>query len=246
MGIMDMETLYPYTDYKALCTELMNGFYDAVMITDPNGYILEVNDKTLQMFRYEPEEFQDLPISALIPERERTVLQRVKREVERKGTLLLEVRCLRRDGTTFQSEISISKIAVARRSGLLMTIRDIDRRRYQWSHLRSKANAFDLAQTPSFCCNRNGSLKSANAAFRELFDIRPDGEITSFKFCRLLPDPSLQLLFGRALEGEKGTGRFSLGEEGGEQSARYGIRLGPDCQGKREIVGVVGSICRLS
>ena len=54
-------------DRKSLFRQFLAGMYDAVVITDPNGHILEINSRAEEHFGYQQEELLDRPIANLIP-----------------------------------------------------------------------------------------------------------------------------------------------------------------------------------
>ena len=60
-----MELFIP-KDRKSLFRQFLAGMYDAVVITDPNGHILEINPRTVEYFGREVDEALDQPISIFI------------------------------------------------------------------------------------------------------------------------------------------------------------------------------------
>ena len=59
--------LFVHKDRKSLFRQFLAGMYDAVVITDPNGHIIEINPRAVEYFGYEEFEVVDKPISIYIP-----------------------------------------------------------------------------------------------------------------------------------------------------------------------------------
>ena len=55
------------SDHRSLYKQLLGGLYDAVLVTDPKGHVIDINNRVTYFFNYTPEETWDLPISTLIP-----------------------------------------------------------------------------------------------------------------------------------------------------------------------------------
>ena len=59
--------LFVPKDRKSLFRQFLAGMYDAVVITDPNGHIIEINPRAEEHFGYTQDEVIDRPISVYIP-----------------------------------------------------------------------------------------------------------------------------------------------------------------------------------
>ena len=58
--------LFVPKDRKSLFRQFLAGMYDAVVITDPNGHILEINPRAEEFFGYTQEELVDRQVATLI------------------------------------------------------------------------------------------------------------------------------------------------------------------------------------
>ncbi len=88
---------------------------EAIIISDVNGVIVYVNQKALQLFRYEKEELLGKKIEVLIPrdsqdEHVKLRAEYVKNATNRPHGLGLDVYALRNDQTTFPTEVSLANI----------------------------------------------------------------------------------------------------------------------------------------
>ena len=52
-------------DHRSLFRQLLAGMYDAVLITDPNGHLLELNPRAKEFLQYETDEVMDSPERSL-------------------------------------------------------------------------------------------------------------------------------------------------------------------------------------
>ena len=59
--------LFVPKDRRSLFRQFLAGMYDAVVITDPNGHIIEVNPRAVEYFGREVDEVLDRPVSIFIP-----------------------------------------------------------------------------------------------------------------------------------------------------------------------------------
>ena len=72
---------------------------------------------------------------------------RIRKGLDESRHIMLDAKCLRFDGSAFVAEVTISVIDLINSGDLVFTVRNTERRRKQWQSLKSKANAFDNAQS---------------------------------------------------------------------------------------------------
>ena len=122
-------------DHLSLIVEIMlNAMPDASLIVDAEGKILFVNNQAEILFGYEHQEFLKLLVEELMPVRFRT-----KHVTHRHDYLLkpyirpmgvnLDLYALKKNGTEFSVEISLSPIKLFNKEYVLTTIRDISSRK---------------------------------------------------------------------------------------------------------------------
>ena len=106
---------------------------DAVITVDDQGKIVLVNSQTEKLFGYQRAELLGQPVEKLIPERARGSHPRLRTEyaanphTRAMGTGL-ELSALRKDGTEFPVEISISPIHTSEGFRVISSIRDVSER----------------------------------------------------------------------------------------------------------------------
>ncbi|MCK6452097.1 MAG: PAS domain S-box protein [Alphaproteobacteria bacterium] len=116
---------------------------DAMVIVNEEGRIVLVNAETERMFGYGRDELMGQPVEILMPERARASYPKLRAEyaaaprVREMGTRM-ELRGLRKDGTEFPVEISLSPMQAS--EGLLVfgAIRDVTKRRKRESEIEAQ------------------------------------------------------------------------------------------------------------
>lgn len=236
--------LFVPKDRRSLFRQFLGGMYDAVVISDPNGHILDINPRATEHFGYELEDVLDQPISMLLPGLKPEIVQRIRRSMEGgERHVLINANGLTKDETKFACEVAVSIIDLMNLGDLVFTIRNIEKRRETTMMYRSKENAFELSPAALFVCDEEGRFVETNAAFREMFDLETENEARALTFAYLMSDNPLPANFKKALLGEK-TVTGIVAEGDAENQEELEITLAPNKLGAK-IVGVVGSVVRL-
>lgn len=241
-----MTSICARQDHKSLYRQLMAGMYDALLVTDPNGHLIELNPRAVEYFLYKQEDVWDQPVATLIPGVSAQMVGRIRKGLDDSRHIMLDAKCQRKDGTSFSAEVTISMIDLINSGDLVFTVRNTERRRKQWQILRSMANAFENSQSACFVCDGNRVFRAVNRAFLKMFAAENAGEeaVVGKLFEDVMPDAPLQDLFARALAGEAVYCRIGVDTDAGE-SAEVEVQLEPDRQGKDKVAGVVGSVLRV-
>ena len=233
--------LFVPKDRRSLFRQFLAGMYDAVVITDPNGHIIEVNPRTVEYFGYELDEILDQPVSVFIPGLKQDVVLRIRKGLEGDRHVVVDANGVAKDGRKIACEVAVSSIDLMNPGDLIFTIRNVERRREYMNAFRNKANAFQISQAALFSCDAEGRIQEANDAFLDMFDIAGIEDARKHVFSDFMGDPPLPGNFKKALGGEKTvTGIVADGDDDQEEVE---IVLAPNLHG-RKINGVVGSLVR--
>ncbi len=230
-------------DHRSLFRQLLAGMYDAVLITDPSGHLLELNPRAKEFFQYETDEVMDRPVGRFIPGVTPEIVERIRAGLDQARHMMLDANCLRKDGSVFPAEVTVSLIDLLDPGDLVFTIRSTERRRRQLAVFRTRQNAYEISQAALFACAPDGRFRGVNAAFLEMFGYADEGEVLKLAFSDVMDDAPMAENFACALTGEKTAVRITAQEDASE-GEDVEIQLGPDLQNKK-IVGVVGSVIRV-
>ena len=109
--------------------ELLNNFYDAVVITDHFGRVQDFNQRTLDFFKYTSSEFPNVNIKDIILGLSDKTICSLIQNTEKKLLTLMEATCQRINNTNFPAEITVNKITLNKSDFLIFSIRNITRRK---------------------------------------------------------------------------------------------------------------------
>lgn len=236
-------SLFVPRDRKSLFRQFLAGMYDAVIITDPSGHVIEINPRAEEHFGYAQEEVVDRPISMFISGLSTEIVQRIRRGLEENHRMLVDGNGICKGGKKFSCEVTISVIDLMDPSDLVFTVRSTERRRKLRERLRSKENAFDCSNAALFVCDRDGHFTEVNRAFLDMFGLADADAARKLVFTDLIDDDPLPADFKKALTGETSTVGIVAESEGAERE-EIEVKLGPNRIGSR-ISGVVGSILKV-
>ena len=230
-------------DRKSLFRQFLAGMYDAVVITDPNGHIIEINPRAEEHFGWSQDELLDKPVSKVIAGLSTEIVQRIRRGLDENHRMLLDSRGLCKGGDKFWCEVTVSVIDLMDPDDLVFTVRNVERRRKLRERLRAKENAFDIAAAALFACDSEGLFTEVNAEFLEMFGLEDVEAARRLHFTDLIDDDPLPDDFKKALAGETSTVGI-VAKSDDDDDHEIEVRVGPSRLGNK-IVGVVGSICRV-
>lgn len=235
--------LFVPKDRKSLFRQFLAGMYDSVVITDPNGHIIEINPRAVEHFGFTQDEVLDRPISTMIAGLSTEIVQRIRRGLGEDHRMLLDGRGICKNGEKFWCEVTVSVIDLMDPDDLVFTVRNVERRRKLRERLRAKENAFDISAAALFACDRNGVFTEVNQEFLDMFGLGDLEEARTHTFTDFINDDPLPAGFKKALDGQSTTvGIVAQGDDANDEEIE--VRLGPSRAGNK-IVGVVGSIIKV-
>ena len=159
------------TPIQAAFRALLEGAPDAMLIVDHEGCIVLANQQVAQLFGYNDSELTGQKIEVLIPPRFRArhLGHRARFVTEPRTRTMgagLELLGLRRDGTEFPVEISLSPVQTPDGAVVISAIRDVSERKKAEDRLRSLLEA---APDAMVMADRAGLITLINAQTEKLF-----------------------------------------------------------------------------
>lgn len=168
---------------------LLDAAPDAMIVTDQSGTIVLVNSQTEQLFGYTREELLGEPADLLVPRAKRRVQPGYRADylddpVPRRMSEALDLQALRKDGTVFPVDVTISP--VESRRGLLVcaAIRDLSGKRREERLFRGLLEA---APDAMVIVGSDGRIVLVNAQVERLFGYDRD-ELVGREVEILVPD----------------------------------------------------------
>lgn len=201
---------------------------DAMVLTDPAGVILDMNDQAEALFDYRQAEIGGSSIDHLFPERLRERLSHLRAAFERdpRRRSLVDGHSLaieRRDGTEIPIELSMSLVGTGKDPHqILCSVRDLTARRRVEAQLRTSERGLremaDLVPAMISVVGRDHRFRFVNHAFAERF-----GWDRAHAAGRLAREVLGEGLYGRL--------RGPLDAALGGTPGRFGERIGDESNG---------------
>ena len=237
----DETIVRPKTDQRALYYQLMNGLYDAMLILDDQGHVVDCSTRVEEMLGYSREDAWDLPIGKIIPGMSSQMFEHLKRNLAENHHILIDARCVRKDGSAFSSEVGVSTLSLTRGNNMVFAIRNVERRKSAIEDLRKSRAALEVALVPAFVCDPDGFFLMVNQSLLEAFGIPDEAQAKSVRFMDLLPDAAR--FFLRAACGEKLREKMQVPTPGGVP-VKLELSLLP-VQNGQTVTAVAGSILQM-
>jgi PAS domain S-box-containing protein len=162
---------------------------DSILLLDNKGFVIDANEKALEVYGYSKNEFTKLNILDLRSPEERAGFDEVYKDLKAKRSLVVETRHISKSGRVFPVEASVSVITLGGEDYIQNIVRDISYRKETDKKLRESENmfksAFDYANDAMFImdhdvildANRNAELlfgnKKKELIGKKSFDLSP-------------------------------------------------------------------------
>jgi PAS domain S-box-containing protein len=148
--------------------ELLDAIYDAAVITDSSGSVVEFNGRALEFLGMSASDLMGSSISDIVSGADSELIETLRSNLVSERFTLMQAFCLRQDESYFPSEIAVSRLREGER--LCFFIRDITIRRQAEEMLRTEHNALQNAGTGIVVTNLAYQFEYANPAFASMVD----------------------------------------------------------------------------
>lgn len=228
------------SDHRSLYKQLLSGLYDAVLVTDPKGYIIDINARVTEFFQHTLEETWDMPVSDLVPGVSTALIARIQKGLAGERFVLLNGRCVRKDRTTFMAEIAISSINLMNDGDLVFCIRNVERRHAQMQRLKSCQNLLNHVVSASVACDEESNIKVVNTALCRLLGYAKPEDLVDKPFSVLWQEAGAPEVIRRVLEGAAVKETVQVVNRDGKR-LQMTLTLAPELDTRKKTIGFLAS-----
>lgn len=116
--------------------DLLQILYDATLISDRQGNVIDLNARALDFFLYTATEIRQARILDLVSGADDTLIPSIEQNLDSHRFTYIEAYCVRKDGSNFPAEIVVNRLATGDSYHLCFFIRDTTRRKKVEEELR--------------------------------------------------------------------------------------------------------------
>jgi PAS domain S-box-containing protein len=165
--------------------KLLHNIYDAVVITDIEGYILSANERATVFFDLPEKELCQRAMAGLISGADENLIPTILRNLAEDRFTLVQADCIRGDGDTFPAEISANRIELAEHDCITFFIRDVTRRKAQEEQLRTGYYAIQNSGSGIMITDPECHVTYANPAMCKLLGCEGSEPLKNSSVCEM-------------------------------------------------------------
>lgn len=150
--------------------ELLQGVYDAALITDMNGRIVDGNVRAIQFFLYETDELLKLSVLDIVSGSDESLVTKIRENLVERFVLIEACYCARKDGTFFPAEIAVNQLPLSGQDFLCFFVRDVTLRRQAEEKLRVEHNAIQNSRSGILITDLDAKIVYTNPAVSAMWN----------------------------------------------------------------------------
>ncbi len=226
--------------------QLFQSVYDAAMITDTRGDILDANTRAEEFFlSRNHDEFLKCNILDLISGADESLIATLRKNLESDRFTLIEAYCQRFDGTLFPAETSVNRLQLTGRDYLCFFVRDVTVRQKTEEMVRTVHKAIHNAGNGIAITDLDGRLGYVNPAAERLWKIPRDKLLQRRIHDLWTDDAEVQPMIRRVLKGAAWDGTLKA-QRGDGQSVPLQVSAAANHDADEQLAGMVFSFVDVS
>jgi PAS domain S-box-containing protein len=226
--------------------ELLQSVYDAALIADLDGRIVDVNVRAIEFLHYEREELCSLEIFDVISGADQSLIDTLCENLENERFTLIQAYCLRKDGSFFPSEIAVNNLHLESMH-LCFFLRDITVRRQAEEMLRTEHNAIQNSGSGIAVVDLEAKLEYLNPSVATMWGYESPDDLMGQDVRLLLSDQEAATDMINAVMGgqQAWTGEMRASRNG---QGEFDVQVSGTCNRNTdgEVVGIVFSFVDIS
>lgn len=167
--------------------QLLQSIYDAALITDLNGRIVDSNIRSVEFLQHSRLELQQLTILEIISGADAGLINTLCQNLQKEKFGLLQAYCLRKDRSYFPAEIAVNLLKFEDPK-LCFFVRDVTLRRQAEEMLRTEHNAIQNAGNGIAIATEDAKLEYVNPAILKMWNYDDQNELLGHDLRSLLAD----------------------------------------------------------
>ena len=167
--------------------QLLQSIYDAALITDLSGRIVDGNVRAVEFLQHSRLELQQLTVLEIISGADTGLLNTLCQNLQKEKFGLLQAYCLRKDRSYFPAEIAVNLLRFEDPK-LCFFIRDVTLRRQAEEMLRTEHNAIQNAGNGIAIANEEAKLEYVNPAILKMWNYEDQNDLLNHDLRTLLAD----------------------------------------------------------
>ncbi len=168
--------------------ELLQNIYDGVLLTKLDGGIVSANERALLFFGCRLDDVCALNIVDILSGADEQLIPTVLSNLKNDQFTLIQGYMIRKDGSSFPSEVTANRLKVSGEEYLIFFVRDITLRKEQEDRLRTGYSALQNSGSGIAVTDIEGRLTYANPALMRLWGISSEEEVKNLNLLDFLSD----------------------------------------------------------
>ncbi|NYT03445.1 MAG: PAS domain S-box protein [Candidatus Methanofastidiosa archaeon] len=152
--------------------------YEPIFILDQDLFIQDTNLSSVGLFHYPKEKIIGMSLYELIAPLESKRLQHILRKEYDSSTIFMETNFIKKSGSIFPAEISLTTLDIKGEKSIICTVRDVTEQKRTEEELKKQILKYELNEGNLYLSKEPSNLLPFEA-FRELIDIGYNGTLIS-------------------------------------------------------------------